>query len=129
MSRQLSLIVLPDRLGVCKLPPDEAIPSWATAAEFFSITRTSDELSIVCPEELIPAGVKCERGWRYVRVAGAMDFSLTGILASLVAPLAEAKIGIFAISTFDTDYLLVLETDFERALDKLRRAGHEVVEA
>jgi hypothetical protein len=126
MSRQLSLIVLPDHLGVCHLPPDAAIPPWATAAQFFSVTRTSDELSIVCPEALIPAEMKCERGWRYLRIAGAMDFSLTGVLATLVTPLAEARIGIFAISTFDTDYLLILEKDFDRALAELRRCGHEI---
>jgi hypothetical protein len=126
MSRTLSLIVLPDRLGVCKLPANAAIPAWATVATFFSITRTRDELSIVCPESIIPADVKCERGWRYLRVAGTMDFSLTGVLAALLNPLAEAKIGIFAISTFDTDYLLVLEKDFDRTLGKLRRCGHEV---
>jgi hypothetical protein len=126
MSRQLSLIVLPDRLGVCKLPPDAAIPHWAAAARFFSITRTTDELSIVCPEALIPSETKCERGWRYLRVAGAMDFSLTGVLAALVTPLAEDRIGIFAIATFDTDYLLILEKDFDRALAELRRCGHEI---
>ena len=127
MSRHLSLIVLPDRLGICKLPADAVIPLWGTAGAFFSITRTSDELSIACPESLIPAGVQCERSWRYLRVAGTMDFSLTGVLASLVTPLAEAKIGVFAVATFDTDYLLVLEKDFERALEELKRAGHEVV--
>jgi hypothetical protein len=124
--RKLALRVLPGRLGVCKLPADSPIPGWALAGPFFSVSRTSDELSIVCPEADIPADVTCERGWRYLRVAGAMPFSLTGVLAALAEPLAEAGIGIFAISTFDTDYLLVLERDFERALAELRRSGHEV---
>src|SRR5262249_4512688 len=100
------LIVMEPRLAVCKLAEDDEVPGWAVGAGFFSITRTADELSVVCPEELVPEGVKVERGWRALRVAGVIDFSVVGVLAELTAPLARAGVGVFAISTFNTDYLL-----------------------
>jgi len=112
--------------AVAKLPPNAAIPAWASSGPFFSITRTADELSIVCPEIQVPPGVQAEPGWRCVRVAGKMDFSLVGVLASLVGPLAEAGISVFAVSTFDTDYLLVKDGDWERAKEVLVGAGHSV---
>jgi hypothetical protein len=119
----LTLIVLDGIFAVCKLTPDASIPAWATAADFFSITRTADELSIVCPQDAVPAGILCERDWRCLRVAGTMLFSVVGVLASLTAPLAAAGISVFAISTFDTDYLLVKDADMEKAIDILRRHG------
>ena len=121
---QLSLILLPDRFAVCKLEPGANIPSWAAGGSFVSITRTSDELSIVCDETSVPEGVKCARNWRCLRVAGAMDFSAIGVLASLVAPLAQAQISVFAISTFDTDYLLFQAKDLENAQAALIGMGH-----
>ncbi len=110
--RPLSLILLPGRFAVCKMAPTAVIPAWAASEAFVSITRTNEELSIVCAELIVPEEVECARGWRCLRVAGTMDFSLVGVLASLVAPLAEAQISVFAISTFDTDYLLLPEKDF-----------------
>jgi hypothetical protein len=124
--RQLTLIVVDDTFAICRLASDAPIPAWATASDFFSITRTAGELSIVCPQETVPEGVKCERGWRCLRVAGMMPFSVVGVLASLTAPLAEAEISLFAISTFDTDYLLVKAEDLESAVDVLRRPGHTI---
>jgi hypothetical protein len=123
---QLSLTLLPGRFAVCKLSADAGIPPWTTSASFLSITRTSEELSIVCAESLVPREVKCERGWRCMRVAGTMDLSMIGVLASLVSPLAEAKISVFAISTFDTDYLLLPEKDLANALEVLCKIGHVV---
>jgi len=113
-------------LAVCRLDPCLPIPDWATRGPFFSLTRTPDELSIVCAQTDAPEDVRTEKGWRYLKVLGPLDFSLTGILASLAKPLAEADISIFAISTFDTDFLLVKSDVFERALKKLIEAGHEV---
>jgi hypothetical protein len=81
---------------------------------------------MVCPESLVPAGVKCERGWRCLRVEGILAFSMVGILASLVTPLADSGISVFAISTFDTDYLLFRDGDTETTLAALQRAGHMV---
>lgn len=124
---QLSLILLRDRFAVCQLDAADAIPGWASAGSFLSITRTNEELSIVCEDAQVPEGTKCERGWRCLRVAGKMEFSVTGVLASLVAPLAEARISVFAIATFDTDYLLLKERDLALALEAFRRQGHAVV--
>jgi hypothetical protein len=93
---------------------------------FFSITRTADELSVVCPQAVVPEGVECERGWRCLRVAGTVPFSAVGVLAALSAPMADAGISVFALSTFDTDYLLVKAEDLERAVDTLRRRGHSI---
>jgi hypothetical protein len=123
---QLTLIVVDGLFAVCRLEPADSVPRWAIASEFFSITRTAEELSVVCPQEAVPEGVKGERGWRCLRVAGTIPFSDVGVLASLTAPLADAGISVFAISTFDTDYLLVKAEDLERAVDVLRRRGHTI---
>jgi hypothetical protein len=123
---KLQLDVLPDLFAVCRLDRNTPVPTWASSADFFSITRDTDELSIVCPQELVPDGVRSERGWRCLRVAGTLEFSMVGVLASLVVPLAQAAISVFAISTHDTDFLLVKETDLEAAMSALRAAGHEV---
>lgn len=125
-SQQLTFIVLPDLMAVCRLDQVAPIPPWASSGSVFSITRTADELSIVCQQDHVPGGVRCERGWRCLRVAGTMAFSMIGVVASLSTPLAEAGIGIFVISTFDTDYLLVKEGDFQNALVALRTAGHAI---
>jgi hypothetical protein len=117
-------MVLDGTFAVCRLAGDAPLPPWATAGHFVSLTRTPEELSLVCAQDAVPEGIVCERGWRCLRVAGAVPFSAVGVLASLTAPLAEARISVFAVSTFDTDYLLVRERDLERALDALRRMGH-----
>ena len=105
--------------------PGETIPDWASSDEGFrSFTRTTDELSIVCAENAVPAGVKYERGWRVFRIEGPYDFAATGILVSAAAPLAEAGRPIFAISTFDTDYVLVKQEHVENAMRALESAGH-----
>jgi len=124
--QQLTLIVVDGVFAVCRLEPGAPIPIWSTADDFFSITRTADELSVVCRQDAVPDGINCERGWRCLRVAGTIPFSVVGVLASLTAPLAEAGISVFAISTFDTDYLLVKENDLAAALAAFRRAGHVV---
>ena len=123
-SPQLSLIVVDGALAICKLPADAAIPAWAMAGGFCSITRTPDELSVVCRQEAVPGHINCTRDWRCLRVAGTVPFSAVGVLASLTAPLADAGISVFAISTFDTDYLLVKEQDLATAVDVLRGQGH-----
>jgi len=122
----LPLLLLDGTFAICKLDAKAIIPAWGTPADFFSITRTADELSIVCRQDAVPEGVLCERGWRCLRVAGTIPFSVVGVLASLTAPLAKARISVFAISTFDTDYLLVKAEDLERAAAILRQHGHPV---
>jgi hypothetical protein len=121
----LTLIVLPGSYAVCRLPADAAIPAWAEG-DFVGVTRTGAELSVVCREDAAPEGVRCERGWRRLRVAGELDLALVGVLASLLAPLASAGVSVFAISTFDTDYILVREQDLARATEALRTAGHSI---
>lgn len=123
---QRNLFPLDGTFAICRLDPHALIPPSVTTGDFFSITRTADELFIVCLQDTVPEGINCERGWRCLRVAGTIPFSMVGVLASLTAPLAEAGISVFALSTFDTDYLLVKERDLERAIDVLRRRGHTV---
>jgi hypothetical protein len=122
----LTLKVLPPTLAVCRLSPDSAIPDWASAGTFYSVNRTVDELSIVCEQSLVPSNTKSEKNWRALKVEGTLDFALTGILASIANPLAAAKISIFAISTFDTDYVLIRASDLERACSALKEAAFSV---
>lgn len=122
----MRLRVLGERLAVCRMDPREGFPAWATEMGFFSITRAPEELSIVCPEGNVPDGVKNEAGWRALGVEGLLDFSLTGVLAALAAPLAQAGVSIFAISTHDTDYVLVKDDALQAAVAALRESGHEV---
>ena len=125
----LDLEVLPERLAVCRLSPGEKVPSWAFESRFFSVTRTERELSIVCGEASVPSGTAAERGFRALEVQGPLDFSLTGILASLLDPLAEAGISVFALSTYDTDYVLVRQEALSRAVAALRGASHRVADS
>jgi hypothetical protein len=90
------------------------------------MTRTPDEISIVCDQSVVPERVRCERNWRCLKLAGPIPFSTVGVLASVVSPLADASISVFAISTFDTDYLMVKERDVEKAVEALRQAGHKI---
>jgi hypothetical protein len=122
----LTLSVLPERLGICRLSPNDDLPAWITESSFLSITRTSEELSIVCVEQVIPEGTTSEKGWWCLKVHGPLDFSLTGILSSLLHQLAKENISVFALSTYDTDYLLIKEIDLERAKAILVEEGHKV---
>lgn len=122
----LTLTLLPDTLSICRLPPDAPVPAWAWTGEPASVTRTRDELSVVCRGDAVPRGVRCEAGWRCLRVAGPLDFALTGILAALTAPLAAAGIPVFAVSTYDTDYVMMKADHLDRAVQALRAAGHRV---
>ncbi len=127
----MTLHSLDGLFAVCRLAAETPLPSWAAGAGtgFLSITRAPDELSIVCRQEVVPADVRCERGWRCLRVAGALDLALVGVLASLLAPLADAGIAVFVVSTFDTDYLLVKDDRRDAAIAALWRAGHRVESA
>lgn len=111
---KLTLSILPGKIGICHLDKNSSIPDWVKNISFCSITRTRDELSIVCPQDKIPAGVMAEKDWRVFKVEGPLGFSLTGIVSSLSKPLAEAEISIIYISTYETDYLLVEEKNLEK---------------
>jgi len=112
---KLTLSILPGKLGICHFDKVSPIPDWVKDVSFCSITRTKDELSIICSQDKIPAGVMFEKDWRAFKVEGPLGFSLTGIVASLSEPLAEAEISILYISTYETDYLLVEEKNLAKA--------------
>lgn len=126
----LDLALLPDEYAVCRLPAGSSVPSGLlgvpATGNVVSITRTADELSIICPAELVPDETIRDTPWRCLRVVGPVDLALTGILASLVVPLADARVNIVAFSTYDTDYLLVPSVRLTEALDALTRAGHRI---
>ncbi len=114
----------PGTYGICRLDARARIPRWVHHSIFFSVSRSPDELSILCEDRLVPDDVSCEPGWSAIRVVGTLDFSLIGVLASLANPLVEAKIGLFTVSTYETDYLLVREKRLDDAIAVLEAAGH-----
>jgi hypothetical protein len=122
----VKLYTLDELYAIVRLEPDAELPGWLHGGHFWSVTRSDAELSIVCREEDVPADASAERGWCALELAGPLDFSLTGVVAALVTPLAEAEVPIFVLSTFETDYLLVRERDLERSVDALAAAGHSV---
>ena len=124
MMRRLD--VVPGTFAVCRLAPAAAVPAWAERGVLRSVTRTPDELSIVCESALVPGDVRAEGPWRAIRIAGTLDFALTGVLRDLLEPLAESGISIVAISTFDTDYVLVRAERLAEAAMALRGAGYVV---
>jgi ribosomal protein S18 acetylase RimI-like enzyme len=126
-ARSLKLKKLDGRMAVCRLDPSSGVPAWATGAAFFSITRTPHELSVVCSEGDVPDRMRSEGGWRVLALEGPFEFSEVGVLASVAAPLAEAGVSIFALSTYDTDYVLVKEEGVDHAVSALVERGHEVV--
>lgn len=124
----MSLVLqpLPGEFAVARLAPDAAIPAWADSPVFSAVTRSGDELSILCPAAQVPAEVRQERGWALFKFQGPFAFTQTGVLASVLAPLATARIGILAVSTFDTDYLLVKQAHAAAAIAAIESAGHRV---
>lgn len=122
----MQLYALDELYAIVRLEPDAEVPVWARNGHFWSITRSDAELSVVCPQDDVPPDASAERGWCALEVAGPLDFSLTGVVSSLVAPLAEEEIPIFLISTFETDYLLIREPDLPRSVEALTSAGHSV---
>jgi uncharacterized protein len=122
----LTLTVFPDRYAISKLNPDADMPDWANKGPFFSISRTPDEMSIVCLEANVPPGITCEPGWRILKCEGPLDPALTGVMASIAEPLADASVPIFPIATHDTDYILVKELHLEIAVRALTGYGHAV---
>ena len=124
MAPTLTIQVLDQTLAICRLAGDAPLPDWCSKGSFISITRTPDELSLVCEEVLVPEELDAEKNWRALKVKGPLDFSLTGILASLVTPLAKAAIPVFAISTYDTDYLLLKQDRLQEAIKLLNQLCH-----
>lgn len=125
--KSLRLKLLPGHYSLCRLAPDAELPAWALDGAFFSITRTADELSVVCAAERVPPGVRCEPGWRVLQLEGPFAFDLVGVLLAVLAPLAQAGVSIFALSTFDTDAVLVKESSLAQARTALESAGHRLL--
>jgi len=127
LKAQRTLTLYPEQYAVCRLSPDELIPAWATvdSASFFSVTRSADELSIICPQQQVPAEICAERGWRCLKLNGPFELDEPGVLASVVTPLADAGLSVFAVATYDTDHLVVQKV--EAAIAALDEAGCRVI--
>lgn len=125
----MKLVRIAGNFAICRLPAKSPPPAWlfGSSSGFYSLTKTDDELSVVCLQHLIPSDLTpCEKDWSCLKVQGPLDFGLTGIMASLASPLAKAGISIFAVSTYDTDYLLVKANRLEDAIEALKKEGHDV---
>jgi uncharacterized protein len=127
MPQTLKFRQLPRPYSIARLAPNAAVPEWAIKGEFTSITRTADELSIVCATENVPTEIVPGPRWVCLKLEGPFPFSQTGVLLSFIQSLSNNSIPIFAISTFDTDYVLLQEEFFGAAIDALQKAGHEFV--
>lgn len=121
--RPLSLCLLPDRYAIVRLDAGAEPPAWASGGSFVSLTRTPDEVSVVCGEAQVPSDVGGDRGWRILRLQGPFPLESVGVLASVAGPLADAGISLFVVSTYETDYVLVKEASTERALAVLAGRG------
>ena len=126
VGKLLTMKLLKGHYAVCRFNKGHAIPEWAYIGSFFSITSTMDELSIVCNEDNLPEGITCSRGWSVLKIQGPLDFSLIGILSGISSILASKGISIFAVSTYDTDYILVKNNDIEDAIAALAEENYEI---
>ncbi|GAB1643952.1 ACT domain-containing protein [Krasilnikovia sp. MM14-A1259] len=126
----LDLELLPEEYAVCRLPAGSALPTALSSGPddkgVISVTWSPDELSVICPADRVPADAVAETPWRCLRVVGPLDLALTGVLASLIGPLADARVNIVTFSTYDTDYLLVPTVRLREAMDTLTAAGHRI---
>ena len=122
----LAFTLLPATLAVCRLESGAPVPGWALTGPFVSITRTADELSVICPEPAVPAGLVAAPGWRCLKLEGPFDFSVTGLVASFSGLLAGARISLMVVCTYDTDYLLVRSHDLDRAIATLEAGGYRI---
>ena len=123
---KLTFIILRETFAICRLDKDAPIPDWAFQGGLFSVTRTKDELSIVCPLINVPKGILFNQGWSCLKVKGPLDLSSTGIISSIAATLERENISLFSISTYDTDYVMVKEKDLEKAIFALTEAGQKI---
>ena len=126
----LDLDLLPEEYAVCRLPGGSALPASLASGpddkSVISVSWASDELSIICPSDRVPDEAVADTAWRCLRVVGPLDLALTGVLASLIGPLADARVNIVTFSTYTTDYLLVPSVRLSEAVDTLVAAGHRI---
>ncbi len=118
---------LPDLYAIVRQAPDAPVPNWATIGDFTSITRTADELSIVCPADNVPKDIDPGPHWVCLKLEGPFPFSQTGVLLSFIEPLSTNGVPIFAVSTYDTDYVLISKEHIDLAVDLLHEAGHQLL--
>jgi len=123
---KLTFMILQETFVICRLDRDAPIPDWAVQGNLYSVTRTKDELSIVCPLINVPKGIVCNQGWSCLKVKGPLDLSLTGIISSIASTLERENISLFSISTYDTDYVMVNEKNLEKAIFALTETGHRI---
>ncbi len=124
--KQLKLSLLKDKYGICTLPATTPIPDWALMQSLISITRTKEELTIVCRQDIIPSQCKCDLNWRCFKVDGTFDLNQTGVISSISSPLADAGISIYVISTYNTDYFMVQEDKVNQTISVLSNSGHSI---
>ena len=127
MNNQLKFRVISGSFAICKLAAADPVPQWAIRGIFVSVTRTADELSIVCPVENVPQQYKPEIIWTCLKIEGPFAFTQVGILEAFIQPLVKDGISVFAIGTFDTDYVLIQKAFADRAIQALQNAGHELI--
>ena len=123
----LTMKLLEEKFAVCRLDKNCDVPKWTENNSFYSVTRTMDELSIVCFEKDVPIDIKYEKNWRILKIEGPLDFSLIGIISKISSILAEEKISIFALSTFDTDYILVKENNIKDTIKVLEKNNYRII--
>ena len=124
--RQLKLTLLKDKYGICALPNTAQIPEWALMQSLISITRTKEELTIVCQQDLIPSQYQSDLNWRCFRVDGTFDLNQIGVISSISLPLTQAGISIYVISTYNTDYFLVQEEKVKQTISVLSDSGYSI---
>jgi uncharacterized protein len=126
-SRRFGVRQIPGRLAIVRLSPGSKLPSWSSTGSLSAIVRTSEELTIVCDQMMVPEHLRAERDWVALMVEGPLAFSMTGVLSTLLEPLAAEQMSVFVLSTFDTDYILVKANQVQRALKVLGHDGHRIL--
>jgi hypothetical protein len=124
--RKFVIHQIPDRLAVVRMKPGSEVPSWAWTGPLSAVVRTADELTIVCDQTVVPGDLQSERDWVALMIEGPLPFAMTGVLYSLLEPLASSRISAFIVSTFDTDCVLVKATQAQQAKGILESEGHEI---
>jgi hypothetical protein len=122
----LTIDILPDNYSIFRFSSESEIPDWIYSSDFYSITKTKDEISVVAFQTDEAAGLQCNRDWRVLKIAGPLDFSLIGIVANISTALSDKKIPVFIISTYDTDYILVKQNDLFAGIKALEEIGHKI---
>lgn len=124
----MNLLILDGMYAVCRLDPGDEIPAWIDESDFLSVVRSSDELSIVCSQKLVPQEIGCNRDWRLIRIDEELDFEMVGILNRFLLPLEKAGIAVFVVSSYNTDYIMVASRKLKEAVAVLKDEGHHITE-